>query len=131
MLTTTAVALILDIMLSLRLCLRPTIIADSLGPDQAQPNKMFNVFIDKTVRCAGRCDFVGLIQQSRDTYIYRRVVRKANSDMSRLSQGLPIFIVGKSIHSEIVKQTAYYGKSVYEANRSSTFLPCVCGQLAV
>ena len=64
---------------------------------------MFNVFIDKTVRCAGRCDFVGLIQQSRDTYIYRRVVRKANSDMSRLSQGLPIFIVGKSIHSEIVK----------------------------
>ena len=86
---------------------------------------MFNVFIDKTVRCAGRCDFVGLIQQSRDTYIYRRVVRKANS------QGLPIFIVGKSIHSEIVKQTVYYGKSVYEANRSSTFLPCVCGQLAV
>ena len=92
---------------------------------------MFNVFIDKTVRCAGRCDFVGLIQQSRDTYIYRRVVRKANSDMSRLSQGLPIFIVGKSIHSEIVKQTVYYGKLVYEANRSSTFLPCVCGQLAV
>ena len=88
---------------------------------------MFIVFIDKTVRCAGRCDFVGLIQQSRDTYIYRRVVRKANSDMSRLSQGLPIFIVGK----EIVKQTVYYGKSVYEANRSSTFLPCVCGQLAV
>ena len=37
-LTTTAVALILDIMLSLRLCLRPTIIADSLGPDQAQQN---------------------------------------------------------------------------------------------
>ena len=35
--------------------------------------------------------------------------------MSRLSQGLPIFIVGKSIHSEIVKQTVYYGKSVYEA----------------
>ena len=65
---------------------------------------MFNVFIDKTVRCAGRCDFVGLIQQSRDTYIYRRVVRKANSDT--LSQGLPIFIVGKSIHSEIV-QAAY------------------------
>ena len=129
MLTTTAVAFILDIMLSLRLCLRPTIIADSLGPDQAQQN--VNVFIDKTVRCAGRCDFVGLIQQSRDTYIYRRVVRKANSDMSRLSQGLPIFIVGKSIHSEIVKQTVYYGKSVYEANRSSTFLPCVCGQLAV
>ena len=62
---------------------------------------MFNVFIDKTVRCAGRCDFVGLIQQSRDTYIYRRVVRKANSDMSRLSQGLPIFVVGKSIHSNI------------------------------
>ena len=92
---------------------------------------MFNVYIDKTVRCAGRCDFVGLIQQSRGTYIYRRVVRKANSDMSRLSQGLPIFIVGKSIHSEIVKQTVYYGKSVYEANRSSTFLPCVCGQLAV
>ena len=30
-LTTTAVALILDIMLSLRLCLRPTIIADSLS----------------------------------------------------------------------------------------------------
>ena len=37
-LTTTAVALILDIMLSLRLCLRPTIIADSLGPDLAQQN---------------------------------------------------------------------------------------------
>ena len=92
---------------------------------------MFNILINKTVRCAGRCDFVGLIQQSRDTYIYRRVVRKANSDMSRLSQGLPIFIVGKSIHSEIVKQTVYYGKSEYEANRSSTFLPCVCGQLAV
>ena len=36
MLTTTAVALILDIMLSLRLCLRPTMIADSLGPDLAQ-----------------------------------------------------------------------------------------------
>ena len=67
---------------------------------------MFNILINKTVRCAGRCDFVGLIQ-SRDTYIYRRVVRKANSDMSRLSQGLPIFIVGKSIHSEIVKQTVY------------------------
>ena len=127
--TTTAVALILDIMLSLRLCLRPTIIAAVWA--QIRPNKMFNVFIDKTVRCAGQCDFVGLIQQSRDIYIYRRVVRKANSDMSRLSQGLPIFIVGKSIHSEIVKQTVYYGKSVYEANRSSTFLPCVCGQLAV
>ena len=74
--------------------------------------------------------YVGLIQQSRGTYIYRRVVRKANSDMSRSSQGLPIFTVGKSIHSEIVKQTVYYGKLVYEANRSSTFLPCVCGQLA-
>ena len=53
MLTTTAVALILDIMLSLRLCLRLTILADSLGPDLAQQN-IFNVFIDKTVRCAGR-----------------------------------------------------------------------------
>ena len=76
------------------------------------------------------CDFVGLIKQSRGTYIYRRVVRKANSDMSRSSQGLPIFIEGKSIHNEIVKQTVYYGKSVYEADRSTTFLPCVCGQLA-
>ena len=37
--------------------------------------------------CAVRrpiCEFVGLIQQSRGTYIYRRVVRKANSDMSRI-----------------------------------------------
>ena len=83
---------------------------------------MFNVFIDKTVRCAGRCDFVGLIQQSRDTYIYRHVVRICRDYLK---------FVGKSIHSEIVKQTVYYGKSVYEANRSSTFLPCVCGQLAV
>ena len=75
-----ALMLILDIMLSLRLYLRLTILADSLGPD-----------------------LVGLIQQSRGTYIYRRVVRKANSDMSRSSQGLPIFMEGKSIHSEIVK----------------------------
>ena len=59
MLTTTArdlkaVALmvILDIMLSLRLCLRLTILADSWA--QIWPDKMFNVFIDKTVRCAGR-----------------------------------------------------------------------------
>ena len=64
---------------------------------------MFNVFIDTTVRCAGR----SATQQSRGTYIYRRVVRKANSDMSRSSQGLPIFMEGKSIHSEIVKQTVY------------------------
>ena len=70
------------------------------------------------------CDFVGLIQQSRGTYIYRRVVRKANSDMSRSSQGLPIFTEGKSIHSEIVKleerQTVNYGKS----DRSSQGISC-------
>ena len=81
-------------MLSLRLCLRLTILADSLGPDLARQN--VNVFIDKTVR-KPICEFVGLIQQSRGTYIYRRVVRKANSAMSR------IIWEGKSIHSEIVK----------------------------
>ena len=47
-----AVALILDIMLSLRLCLRLTILADSLDPDLTRQNVY--VFIDKTVRCAGR-----------------------------------------------------------------------------
>ena len=70
------------------------------------------------------CDFVGLIQQSRGTDIYRRVVRKANSDMSRSSQGLLIFMEGKSIHSEIVKleerQTVNYGKS----DRSSQGISC-------
>ena len=70
------------------------------------------------------CDFVGLIQQSRGTTIYRRVVRKANSDMSRSSQGLPIFMEGKSIHSEIVKQAVYNGKSVNGANRSSQGISC-------
>ena len=52
------------------------------------------------------------------------VVRKANSDMSRSSQGLPMFMEGKSILSEIVKQTVYYGKSVNEANRSSQDISC-------
>ena len=52
------------------------------------------------------------------------VVRKANSDMSRPSQGLPMFMEGKSIHSEIVKLTVYYGKSVNEANRSSQDISC-------
>ena len=83
--------------------------------------------------CGAQADATSLVSYNKVGIhnIYRRVVRKANSDMSRLSQDNPIFIVGKSIHSEIVKQTVYYGKSVYEANRSSTFLPCVCGQLAV
>ena len=49
------------------------------------------------------CDFVGLMQQSRDTYIYRRVVRKAHSVMSRSLFSFPIFMEEKSIHSEIVK----------------------------
>ena len=70
------------------------------------------------------CDFVGLIQQSRGTYIYRcGVVRKANSDMSRSSQGLSMFMEGKSTHSEIVQQTVYYGKSVNEANRDIKIFP--------
>ena len=81
--------------------------------------------------CGAQADATSLVSCNKvGVHTSRRVVRKANSDMSRSSQGLPIFIVGKSIHSEIVKQTVYYGKSVYEANRSSTFLPCVCGQLA-
>ena len=67
------------------------------------------------------CELVGLIQQSRGTYIYRRVVRKANSDMSRSFQGLPIFIEGKSIHSEIVKQTVYYGKSMKQIDHLHSF----------
>ena len=50
MLTTTAVALILDIMLSLRLCLRPTIIADSLGPDQAHIKCLMFLLIRLAVR---------------------------------------------------------------------------------
>ena len=49
------------------------------------------------------CDFVGLMQQSRGTYIYRRVVRKAHSDMSRSLFSFPIFMEENSIHSEIAK----------------------------
>ena len=60
-LTTTAVALILDIMLSLRLCLRPTIIADSLGPDQAQQNVMFLL-----IRlCGAQADATSLVSYNK------------------------------------------------------------------
>ena len=65
--------------------------------------------------CGAQADATSLVSYNK---VGIHTSRKANSDMSRLSQGLPIFIVGKSIHSEIVKQTVYYGKSVYEANRS-------------
>ena len=52
--------------------------------------------------CGAQADATSLVSYNK---VGIHTSRKANSDMSRLSQGLPIFIVGKSIHSEIVKQT--------------------------
>ena len=57
-------------------------------------------------------------------YIYRRVVRKANSDMSRSSQGLPIFMEGKSIHSEIVKLEERQTVNKRTSDRSSQGISC-------
>ena len=74
---------------------------------------MFNVFIDKTVRCAGR-SATSLVSYNK---VGVRVARRS-------SQGFPIFMEGNSIHSEIVKQAVYYGKSVNGANRSSQGISC-------
>ena len=87
---------------------------------------MFNVLLIRL--CGAQADL--RLRSSHTTesgYIHLQtcgVVRKAKSDMSRSSQGLPMFMEGKSIHSEIVKQTVYYGKSVNEANRSSQDISC-------
>ena len=77
---------------TLSLWLRLIILADSLGPDLARPTKcLMFLFITKALirlcaMCKLICNFVGLMQQCRGTYIYRRVVRKASSYMSQSSQ---------------------------------------------
>ena len=59
------------------LCLQLIILAD----DQARQNVKCKALVRRLI-----CDFVGLVQQSLGTYIYRRVVKIfANSDMSQSS----------------------------------------------
>ena len=78
------------------LYLRLILLADRFGQDQARQNVLFIKEYGLRLRWSHTtksCDFVGLIQQSRGTYIYRRVVRIfANSDMPRSSQFIKMAI---------------------------------------
>ena len=101
-------------MLSLRLCLRLTILADSLGPDLA--DKMFNVLMIRLRGAQADLRLRWSHKQSRGTYIYIRVVRKANSDVSIIWKENPSIVKLLSWKKDKL--------SVNEANRSSQGISC-------
>ena len=84
---------------------------------------MYNVlFITKALlRLRLICDYVGLMQQSQGTYIYRHVVKKANFDMSDHFKVFTVFIKmdGKTFQFPMKQEMSQSRDQCPQRNKSS------------